>query len=55
MRFHAQTAGVSLTTQQPLINIMPTAIEARVGGLGGTHSLHTNALTRRWRYRPRRL
>jgi methylmalonyl-CoA mutase, N-terminal domain len=44
MRFHAQTAGVSLTAQQPDNNIVRTAIEALAGVLGGTQSLHTNAL-----------
>jgi methylmalonyl-CoA mutase, N-terminal domain len=43
MRFHAQTAGVSLTAQQPLNNIVRTAIEALAGILGGTQSLHTNS------------
>ena len=43
MRFHTQTAGVSLTAQQPLNNIMRTAIEALAGVLGGTQSLHTNS------------
>ena len=43
MRSHAQTAGVSLTAQQPLNNIMRTAIEALAGVLGGTQSLHTNS------------
>src|SRR6201995_1480141 len=43
MRFHTQTAGVSLTAQQPLINIGRTAIEALAGVLGGTQSLHTNS------------
>ncbi|HEY5390226.1 MAG TPA: methylmalonyl-CoA mutase family protein [Solirubrobacteraceae bacterium] len=42
MRFHTQTAGVSLTAQQPLVNIARTAIEALAGVLGGTQSLHTN-------------
>ncbi len=42
MRFHSQTAGVSLTAQQPLNNIVRTAIEALAGVLGGTQSLHTN-------------
>ena len=54
MRFHTQTAGVSLTAQQPLNNIVRTTIEALAGVLGGTQSLHTNASTRRWRCRPRR-
>jgi methylmalonyl-CoA mutase N-terminal domain/subunit len=43
MRFHTQTAGVSLTAQQPLNNIARTAIEALAGVLGGTQSLHTNS------------
>src|SRR4030088_2960357 len=43
MRFHTQTAGVSLTAQQPLNNIVRTAIEALAGVLGGTQSLHTNS------------
>ncbi|MGH8910136.1 MAG: acyl-CoA mutase large subunit family protein [Egibacteraceae bacterium] len=44
MRFHTQTAGVSLTAQQPDNNIVRTAIEALAAVLGGTQSLHTNAL-----------
>src|SRR5919204_3817094 len=43
MRFHTQTAGVSLTAQQPLVNIVRTAVEALAGVLGGTQSLHTNS------------
>jgi methylmalonyl-CoA mutase N-terminal domain/subunit len=43
MRTHAQTAGVSLTAQQPLNNIARTAIEALAAALGGTQSLHTNS------------
>jgi methylmalonyl-CoA mutase N-terminal domain/subunit len=43
MRFHTQTAGVSLTAQQPLNNIVRTAIEAMAAVLGGTQSLHTNS------------
>src|SRR5207249_3087695 len=43
MRFHTQTAGVSLTAQQPLTNVVRTAIEALAGVLGGTQSLHTNS------------
>jgi methylmalonyl-CoA mutase, N-terminal domain len=43
MRFHTQTAGVSLTAQQPLNNIVRTAIEALAGVLGGTQSLHANS------------
>jgi len=44
LRFHTQTAGVSLTAQQPEINIVRTAIEAMAGVLGGTQSLHTNSM-----------
>jgi methylmalonyl-CoA mutase cobalamin-binding domain/chain len=44
LRFHTQTAGVSLTAQQPQNNIVRTAIEALAAVLGGTQSLHTNAL-----------
>jgi len=44
MRFHTQTAGVSLTAQQPEVNIARTAIEALAGVLGGTQSLHTNSM-----------
>src|SRR5437870_5137064 len=43
MRFHAQTAGVSLTAQQPEVNIVRMAIEALAAVLGGTQSLHTNS------------
>jgi methylmalonyl-CoA mutase N-terminal domain/subunit len=43
MRTHCQTAGVSLTAQQPLVNIVRTTIEALAGVLGGTQSLHTNS------------
>jgi methylmalonyl-CoA mutase, N-terminal domain len=43
MRFHAQTAGVSLTAQQPLNNIVRTTVEALAAVLGGTQSLHTNS------------
>jgi methylmalonyl-CoA mutase N-terminal domain/subunit len=43
LRFHTQTAGVSLTAQQPLNNVVRTAIEALAGVLGGTQSLHTNS------------
>jgi methylmalonyl-CoA mutase N-terminal domain/subunit len=43
MRFHAQTAGVSLTAQQPLNNIVRTTVEALAAILGGTQSLHTNS------------
>jgi methylmalonyl-CoA mutase N-terminal domain/subunit len=44
MRFHTQTAGVSLTAQQPFNNITRTALEALAAVLGGTQSLHTNAM-----------
>jgi methylmalonyl-CoA mutase N-terminal domain/subunit len=44
MRFHTQTAGVSLTAQQPELNIARTAVEALAAVLGGTQSLHTNAM-----------
>lgn len=44
LRFHTQTAGVSLTAQQPENNIVRTAIEALAGVLGGTQSLHTNSM-----------
>jgi methylmalonyl-CoA mutase N-terminal domain/subunit len=43
MRFHTQTAGVSLTAQQPQVNIVRTALEAMAAVLGGTQSLHTNS------------
>jgi methylmalonyl-CoA mutase, N-terminal domain len=43
MRFHTQTAGVSLTAQQPQVNIVRTALEALAAVLGGTQSLHTNS------------
>jgi len=44
LRFHTQTAGVSLTAQQPEVNIARTAVEALAAVLGGTQSLHTNAM-----------
>ncbi|HUY63243.1 MAG TPA: methylmalonyl-CoA mutase family protein [Acidimicrobiales bacterium] len=44
LRFHTQTAGASLTAQQPEVNIVRTAIEALAGVLGGTQSLHTNSM-----------
>ncbi|MGH3620889.1 MAG: acyl-CoA mutase large subunit family protein [Sciscionella sp.] len=44
LRFHTQTAGVSLTAQQPYNNVVRTAVEALAAILGGTNSLHTNAL-----------
>src|SRR2546423_7085908 len=43
IRFHTQTAGVSLTAQQPEVNLIRTAIEALAAVLGGTQSLHTNS------------
>jgi methylmalonyl-CoA mutase, N-terminal domain len=44
LRFHAQTAGVSLTAQQPMNNVMRTTLQALAAVLGGTNSLHTNSL-----------
>jgi methylmalonyl-CoA mutase N-terminal domain/subunit len=44
LRFHAQTAGVSLTAQQPMNNVMRTTVQALSAVLGGTNSLHTNSL-----------
>src|SRR5262249_41458934 len=44
LKFHTQTAGVSLTAQQPYNNVVRTAVEALSAVLGGTNSLHTNAL-----------
>ena len=44
LRFHAQTAGVSLTAQQPYNNVVRTALQALSAVLGGTNSLHTNSL-----------
>ena len=44
LRFHAQTAGVSLTAQQPFNNVVRTALQALAAVLGGTNSLHTNSL-----------
>jgi methylmalonyl-CoA mutase N-terminal domain/subunit len=44
LRFHTQTAGVSLTAQQPYNNVVRTAVEALAAVMGGTNSLHTNAL-----------
>ena len=48
LRFHTQTSGVSLTWQQPLNNVVRTAIEALAAVLGGTQSLHTNAYDEAW-------
>jgi methylmalonyl-CoA mutase N-terminal domain/subunit len=44
MRFHTQTAGVSLTAQQPMVNVVRTAYQALAATLGGTQSLHTNSM-----------
>src|SRR5205807_5472299 len=44
LRFHTQTAGVSLTAQQPYNNVVRTALQALAAVLGGTQSLHTNSL-----------
>ena len=44
LRFHTQTAGVSLTAQQPRVNLVRTAVQAMAAVLGGTQSLHTNSL-----------
>src|SRR5205814_3650496 len=44
LRFHTQTAGVSLTAQQPYNNVVRTALQALGAVLGGTNSLHTNSL-----------
>jgi methylmalonyl-CoA mutase N-terminal domain/subunit len=48
MRFHTQTSGASLTWQQPLNNIVRTAVEALAAILGGTQSLHTNSYDEAW-------
>ncbi len=48
MRFHTQTAGCSLTAQQPMNNIVRTALEALAAVLGGTQSLHTNSMDETW-------
>ena len=48
MRFHTQTAGVSLTAQQPMNNIIRVAIQALAGVLGGTQSLHTDSFDEAW-------
>jgi len=47
-RFHTQTAGCSLTAQQPYNNVVRTTIQALAGVLGGTQSLHTNSLDEAW-------
>ena len=48
LRFHTQTAGCSLTAQQPYNNVVRTTIQALAGVLGGTQSLHTNSLDEAW-------
>jgi len=48
LRFHTQTAGCSLTAQQPRVNLVRTALQAMAAVLGGTQSLHTNALDEAW-------
>ena len=48
LRFHAQTAGCSLTAQQPYNNVVRTAVQALAAVLGGTQSLHTNSLDEAW-------
>ena len=48
LRFHTQTAGVSLTAQQPEVNLVRVAIEALAGVLGGTQSLHTDSFDEAW-------
>jgi len=48
LRFHSQTAGCSLTAQQPRVNLVRTTIQALAAVLGGTQSLHTNALDEAW-------
>src|SRR5205814_2069231 len=54
MRFHSQTAGVTLTAQQPMNNVVRVAYQALAAVLGGTQSLHTTRWTRPSRCRPRR-
>ncbi|MDA2915200.1 methylmalonyl-CoA mutase family protein, partial [Acidobacteriia bacterium AH_259_A11_L15] len=48
LRFHTQTAGCSLTAQQPYVNVVRTTIQALAAVLGGTQSLHTNSLDEAW-------
>jgi methylmalonyl-CoA mutase N-terminal domain/subunit len=48
LRFHAQTAGCSLTAQQPYNNVVRTAVQALAAVMGGTQSLHTNSLDEAW-------
>src|SRR5208283_1093421 len=48
LRFHTQTAGCSLTAQQPYNNVVRTTMEALAAVLGGTQSLHTNSLDEAW-------
>ena len=54
LRFHAQTAGFTLTAQQPDINMVRVAMQAMAAVLGGTQSLHTNGRTKRCRCRLKR-
>ncbi len=49
LRFHTQTAGVSLTAQQPMNNIARVALQAMTAVLGGTQSLHTDSYDEAWR------
>ena len=51
LRFHVQTAGSTLTAQQPDVNVMRVSMQALAAVLGGAQSLHTNAATRRYRCR----
>ena len=44
LRFHSQTAGVTLTAQQPMNNVVRAAYQAMAAALGGTQSLHTNSM-----------
>ncbi|HSC78190.1 MAG TPA: methylmalonyl-CoA mutase family protein, partial [Candidatus Acidoferrales bacterium] len=48
LRFHTQTAGCSLTAQQPYVNLIRTAVQALAAVMGGTQSLHTNSLDEAW-------
>ena len=55
LRFHTQTAGCSLTAQQPEINIARTGFQALAGVLGGTQSLHTNSMDETLSLPPKKL
>ncbi len=48
LKFHTQTAGSTLTAQQPLNNIVRVTLQALAAVLGGTQSLHTNSLMKHW-------